>query len=92
MDSDLPAGLPALGCRRGIFLWRYCFSISVQGAVLSFVALVLLLARCFDLLREYSRWPQPARMVPAYVVGLAPFDASNCRHDHGNGIIETMQL
>ena len=43
------------------------FNIGVEAGQLSFVALMLLLVRCFDLLRIH--WPEPARMVPAYVVG-----------------------
>ena len=43
------------------------FNIGVGAGQLSFVALMLLLVRCFDLLKIH--WPRPARMVPAYVVG-----------------------
>jgi hydrogenase/urease accessory protein HupE len=43
------------------------FNIGVEAGQLSFVALMLLLVHCFDLLRIH--WPEPARMVPAYVVG-----------------------
>ena len=62
------SGLASLGLPQGdIPVALLFFNIGVEAGQLSFVALVLLLARCFDLLR--IRWPQPARMVPAYVVG-----------------------
>jgi hydrogenase/urease accessory protein HupE len=62
------SGLASLGLPQGdIPVALLFFNIGVEVGQLSFVALMLLLARCFDLLK--LNWPQPARMVPAYVVG-----------------------
>ena len=62
------SGLASLGLPQGdIPVALLFFNIGVEAGQLSFVAVVLLLVRCFDLLRIH--WPQPARMVPAYVVG-----------------------
>ena len=43
------------------------FNVGVEAGQLSFVALLLLLVRCCDLLKIH--WSRSARMVPAYVVG-----------------------
>ena len=62
------SGLASLGLPQGdIPVALLFFNIGVEAGQLSFVAFMLLLVRCSDLLR--IRWPQPARMVPAYVVG-----------------------
>ena len=62
------AGLASLGLPSGdIPVALLMFNIGVEAGQLSFVALMLLLVRGFDLLKIH--WPQPARMVPAYVVG-----------------------
>ena len=62
------SGLASLGLPQGdIPVALLFFNIGVEAGQLSFVALMLLLVRCFDLLKIH--WPQPARMVPAYVVG-----------------------
>ena len=68
MGSDLPAGLSASACRRATFrVALLLFNIGVEVGQLSFVALILLLLRSFDQLDIH--WPQPVRMMPAYVVG-----------------------
>ena len=62
------SGLASLGFLSGdIPVALFFFNIGVEAGQLSFVALMLLLVRCFDLLKIH--WPQPARMVPPYVVG-----------------------
>ena len=62
------SGLISLGLPQGdIPVALLMFNIGVEAGQLSFVALMLLLVRCFDLLKIH--WPRPARMVPAYVVG-----------------------
>ena len=62
------SGLASLGLPSGdIPVALLFFNIGVEAGQLSFVAFILLLARCFDLLKIH--WPQHARMVPAYVVG-----------------------
>ena len=62
------SGLISLGLPQGdIPVALLMFNIGVEAGQLSFVALMLLLVRCFDLLEIH--WPQPVRMVPAYVVG-----------------------
>ena len=62
------SGLASLGLPQGdIPVALLFFNIGVEAGQLSFVAVVVLLVRCFELLR--IRWPRPARMVPAYVVG-----------------------
>jgi hypothetical protein len=62
------SGLASLGLPQGdIPVALLFFNIGVEAGQLSFVALMLLLVRSFDLLKIH--WPQPARMVPAYVVG-----------------------
>ena len=68
MGLDSPAGLRASGCRPGdIPVALLMFNVGVEAGQLSFVAVMLLLVHCFGLLKIH--WPQPARMVPAYVVG-----------------------
>ncbi|MFZ0763468.1 MAG: HupE/UreJ family protein, partial [Bradyrhizobium sp.] len=62
------SGLASLGLPSGdIPVALLFFNLGVEAGQLSFVALMLLLVRGFDLLEIH--WPQPARMVPAYVVG-----------------------
>jgi hydrogenase/urease accessory protein HupE len=62
------SGLISLGLPQGdIPVALLMFTIGVEAGQLSFVALMLLLVRYFDLLRIH--WPRPARTVPAYVVG-----------------------
>jgi hydrogenase/urease accessory protein HupE len=62
------SGLASLGLPSGdIPVALLFFNIGVEAGQLSFVALMLLLVHCFDLLKIH--WPQRARMVPAYVVG-----------------------
>jgi len=62
------SGLASLGLPPGdIPVALLFFNIGVEAGQLSFVALMLLLVRCFDLLKIH--WPRPAHMVPAYVVG-----------------------
>ena len=62
------SGLISLGLPQGdIPVALLMFNVGVEAGQLSFVAVMLLLVRCFDLLK--IPWPQRARMVPAYVVG-----------------------
>jgi hydrogenase/urease accessory protein HupE len=62
------SGLASVGLPPGdIPVALLFFNIGVEAGQLSFVALMLLLVRCFDLLKIH--WPQLTRMVPAYVVG-----------------------
>jgi hydrogenase/urease accessory protein HupE len=62
------SGLASLGLPQGdIPVALLFFNVGVEAGQLSFVATMLLLVRCFDLLRIHL--PQPARMVPPYVVG-----------------------
>lgn len=62
------SGLISLGLPPGdIPVALLFFNIGVEAGQLFFVAVMLLLVRCFDLLKVH--WPPPARMVPAYVVG-----------------------
>ena len=62
------SGLASLGLPQGdIPVALLFFNIGVEAGQLSFVAVVLLLVHCFDLLKIH--WPESARMVPAYVVG-----------------------
>ena len=62
------SGLASLGLPQGdIPVALLFFNVGVEAGQLSFVALLLLLVHCFDLLKVH--WPQPVRMVPAYVVG-----------------------
>jgi hydrogenase/urease accessory protein HupE len=62
------SGLISLGLPRGdIPVALLMFNIGVEAGQLSFVAFVLLLVRCFNLLKIH--WLEPARMVPAYLVG-----------------------
>ena len=62
------SGLAGLGLPQGdIPVALLMFNVGVEAGQLSFVAVMLLLVHCFDLLKIH--WPQPARLVPAYVVG-----------------------
>jgi hydrogenase/urease accessory protein HupE len=62
------SGLISLGLPPGdIPVALLMFNVGVEAGQVSFVALVLLLVRCFELLKIH--WPRPVRMVPAYVVG-----------------------
>ena len=62
------SGLASLGLPQGdIPVALLFFNVGVEAGQLSFVATMLLLVRCFDLLRIHL--PQPARMVAPYVVG-----------------------
>ncbi len=62
------SGLASLGLPEGdIPVALLMFNVGVEAGQLSFVAVMLLLVRCFDLLNIH--WPRPARMAPAYVVG-----------------------
>jgi hydrogenase/urease accessory protein HupE len=62
------SGLASLGLPQGdIPVALLMFNVGVEAGQLSFVAVLLLLVYCFDLLKIH--WPQPARLVPAYIVG-----------------------
>ena len=57
------AGLPP----KDVPIALLSFNVGVEIGQLIFVAIVLLLVRCFNLLRV--SWPERAELVPAYVVG-----------------------
>ena len=62
------SGLASIGLPQGdIPVALLMFNIGVEVGQLSFVAFILLLTRFFHQLG--IRWPQPARIIPAYVVG-----------------------
>ena len=62
------SGLASLGLPQGdIPVALLMFNVGVEAGQLSFVAVMLLLVHCFGLLKIH--WPQPARLVPAYIVG-----------------------
>ncbi len=62
------SGLISLGLPQGdVPVALLMFNIGVEAGQLSFVALMLLLVRCFDLLK--IQWPRTVRAIPAYVVG-----------------------
>jgi hydrogenase/urease accessory protein HupE len=62
------SGLISLGLPQGdIPVALLMFNVGVETGQLSFVAVMLLLVRCFELLKIH--WPRSARIVPAYVVG-----------------------
>ncbi len=62
------SGLASLGLPQGdIPIALLLFNVGVEIGQLSFVALTLLLLRSFYQLEIH--WPQPVRMMPAYVVG-----------------------
>lgn len=61
------SGLASLGLPQGdIPVALLMFNVGVEAGQLSFVAVMLLVVRCFDLLKIH--WPQLTRMVLAYVV------------------------
>jgi hydrogenase/urease accessory protein HupE len=62
------SGLAGLGLpQQDIPVALLFFNVGVEAGQLSFVALLLLVLHCCDMLNIH--WSQPARMVPAYVVG-----------------------
>ena len=62
------SGLISLGLPQGdIPVALLMFNVGVEAGQLSFVAVMLLLVGCFELLKIH--WPRPARLLPAYVVG-----------------------
>ena len=62
------SGLVSLGLPEGdIPVALLLFNVGVEIGQLSFVALTLLLLRSFRQLEIH--WPQPLRVMPAYVVG-----------------------
>ena len=62
------SGLISLGLPQGdVPVALLMFNIGVEAGQLSFVAILLVLTRCFEQLKIH--WPQPARIIPAYVVG-----------------------
>ncbi|HQR19274.1 MAG TPA: HupE/UreJ family protein [Burkholderiaceae bacterium] len=62
------SGLTAIGLPKDdIPLALLMFNVGVEVGQLAFVALILLLLKAFRLLE--LRWPSPARMFPAYLIG-----------------------
>jgi hypothetical protein len=62
------SGLAAIGLpQNDIPLAILMFNLGVETGQLAFVALILLMVRAFKVLEVH--WPQPAEVIPAYVVG-----------------------